>query len=111
MFLSTSVSLSVHDTYRKLLEEAERTPVDYECDQFLLQGSRSYWSSPQLGISCFLEMQCHSANVIDATDPQDLMDSFAYTLPDVFKHGEHFWVPVHVDNRTSGLENVPSIKE
>lgn len=79
--------------------------------QFLLQGSRSCCSSPQLGISCFLEMQCHSANVTDATDLQDLMDSFAYTLPDVFKHGEHFWVPVHVDNRTSGLVKVPSIKE
>lgn len=79
--------------------------------QFLLQGSRSRWSSPQLGISCFPERQWHSANVTDAADPQALMDSFAYTLPDVFKHGEHFWVPVHVDNRTSGLVKVPSIKE
>lgn len=56
-------------------------------------------------------MQCHSANVRDATGLQDLMDSFTYTLPGVFKHGEHFWVPVCVDNRTSGLVKVPSITE
>lgn len=85
--------------------EAEGTRVDHECpvpptgQQILLV------------ISCFLEMQCHSANATDATDLQDLVDSFAYTLPDVFKHGEHFWVPVCVDNRTSGLVKVPSIKE